>query len=443
MKRIVIASAVLFLALPLACFAGSATSRWDLTIGGYVKFDMGYNTQAQGQDAFYAGRTGYGPYDNLTDRYGNFFSYAGETRLNFLVKGPDAWGAKTSAFVEGHFRGSEASPTGGGQGTFLLRHAFMQLDWPTSRLTIGQTWQTWGLLPTVANALLGWNTIGPSLKGTRQPQIKFEQNLTKNWKWAVAAISPTNTMGGNANNTATGVVDSFTLSGMPFFEGSIQWTTDKCGRLGAWQTLLALEGFYGRQKQVQQLNIYSGGALQSTRFTSSDVDAWGISLKGFVPIIPEKQGNKAGALGVGAVAFLTQNPSWYLGPATTTSYAVANGPTYPPIDPNYHSPTVYGGWGSISYHLTDKLFVNGIYAVMANNLSNFYMRNIANAMTIQNTSQYVANIMYDVNQAMRWGFEYTYTTTRYATNGGTAGGIPIAQKDGSFQMFRIGAYYFF
>ena len=52
MKKTVIVLLALFLALPAVSFAGSATSRWDMTIGGYVKFDMGYGSQNQGVDAF-------------------------------------------------------------------------------------------------------------------------------------------------------------------------------------------------------------------------------------------------------------------------------------------------------------------------------------------------------------------------------------------------------
>ena len=67
-----------------------------------------------------------GGYDNLADEYGNYFSAGGETRLNFLIKGPDGWGAKTIGFIEGDFRGA----TGGSNyGTFALRHAFMKMQW--------------------------------------------------------------------------------------------------------------------------------------------------------------------------------------------------------------------------------------------------------------------------------------------------------------------------
>jgi hypothetical protein len=118
MKRFIVFAVVALLTLPVVSFAGSATSKWDVTIGGYIKADFGYTTQSQGGDYRTASRGSYSGYDNQADEYGNFFSAAGETRLNFLIKGPDGWGAKTIGFVEGEFRGT----TGGSNyGTFALR----------------------------------------------------------------------------------------------------------------------------------------------------------------------------------------------------------------------------------------------------------------------------------------------------------------------------------
>ena len=38
----------LFLAVPAISYAGSATSRWDLTIGGQIKFDVGWSDYSTG-----------------------------------------------------------------------------------------------------------------------------------------------------------------------------------------------------------------------------------------------------------------------------------------------------------------------------------------------------------------------------------------------------------
>jgi hypothetical protein len=469
MKKTIIVMLALFLALPALSFAGSATSRWDMTIGGYVKFDMGYNTQGQGNDIVVAARSGAGSYANATDKYGSFFMYSGETRLNFLVRGPDAWGAKTSAFVEGHFRGNEYGS--GNTGTFGLRHAFMQFDWPSSKLVIGQTWQTWGLLPTFANTLLDYNNLGPFLKGMRQPLVRFEQTLAKQFTWKLGIIAPTNTLGSNTESVY-GAVDSYTRSQMPYFEGSFGWSSDKCGKVGPWQMLFALEGFYGQQKQIAGYASTTSG-LYSTTFTDKNVDSWGIAFKGFIPIIPERAGNKKNAFTLSGNLFYTQNPGMFQSPANAagnlfaTNYSYSGG-SYVAANNSilsltaaqmaaldYSSPVQYGGWGQMSYFFTDKLFINGWYGYTRSQVSDAWRLASATAFgttastngnAMVNTTQIIGNIMYDVNAAIRMGFEYSWYNTRYANYAfATVGGVNqiVGQKDGTAQSFRVGAYYFF
>lgn len=436
MKKLVVVVLAVFLALPAVSFAGSATSRWDLTIGGYVKFDMGWGSQAQGQDAYVALRQGNASYDNYADQTSNFYMYSGETRVNMLTKGPDAWGAKTSAFIEGQFRGDSVGSTATAQGTFALRHAFMQFDWPTSRLVIGQTFHKWGVLPTFANTILEYNGLGPFLKGLRQPTLRFEQQLAKNWNWAVAATSPTNTLGNNTNNGASGVNDSYSNSQMPFFEGSFGWTSEKCGKIGPWQMLFNLEGFYGRQKLQSSWAINQNGNLGVVT-SDKEVDAWGIALKGFIPIIPERKGDKKGALSVSGVIFYAQNPGWFQAPVGTNTYDYYPTSRYD----SFHSPIQYGGWGQISYYFTDKLYANGWFGYVRNNVSNYYGTIYPNA--IQNTNQTILNLSYDVNAAIRFGIEGAYFNTRYAGYNNVINGIPTTQKDGNYWTVRVGAFYFF
>ncbi|MDR2018596.1 MAG: hypothetical protein LBQ00_06975 [Syntrophobacterales bacterium] len=453
MKKTVIVLLALFLALPAVSFAGSATSKWDMTIGGYVKFDMGWGSQAQGQDAYVAQRKGWGPFETAADQTGNFYMYGGETRLNFLVKGPDAWGAKTSAFIEGHFRGNETSnsATAQNQGSFTLRHAYMQFDWANTKLLIGQTWQKWGVLPTYAGTILEYNGIGPFLKGSRQPLVRVEQNFAKNWNWALGVISSANTLGSDPGSTPTGVVNSYTKSQLPFFEGSIGWTTDKCGSIGPWQMLFNLEGFYGRQKMTYSFLDSLIGDTNLLR-GDKDVNAYGIAFKGFIPIIPEKKGNKQGALSLSGVVFYAQNPGWFMGPATTQTYNYNPYGGYLGLYPAYHTPTTYGGWGQLSYWFTDKFYANGWFGYTRNNLSSYYGNGDGsffgapvNANAIQNTTQVILNLSYDVNAAIRFGIEGAYFNTRYAgyQMSNLIPGVPVGQKDGTYYTVRVGAFYFF
>ncbi|MCX5804421.1 MAG: hypothetical protein NTU69_12995, partial [Proteobacteria bacterium] len=61
----------------------------------------------------------------------------------------------------------------------------------------------------------------------------------------------------------------------------------------------------------------------------------------------------------------------------------------------------------------------------------------ANPKNITNLQNFVLNLMYDVNPAVRFGLEYTRITTGYASR------TAATQGNGSMDAFRFGAYYFF
>ena len=56
MKTFAVLCVAAMLAIPVSGHAGSATSRWDLTIGGMVKIDIGYVDQSVNQDYITAER---------------------------------------------------------------------------------------------------------------------------------------------------------------------------------------------------------------------------------------------------------------------------------------------------------------------------------------------------------------------------------------------------
>jgi len=439
------------LLLPGILFAGSVTSRWDLTIGGYVKFDTGHTI---------GGRHRYGSHDSAEDTYGNIEFFSGGSRLNFLIKGHDAWGAKTSAFVEGDFTGAFS---GRARGTFGLRHAFLSLEWPLTKVILGQTFAKWGYLPSYANTIIAGRDLSPFVKGHRQPMVRVEQRIGFDWILSFAFLSPTNTLGSNRYSTPTGAVDGFTQSQMPFYEATLTWFPEKGGNIGPWKMLFGLDAFYGQEKKAITRYTGSESAPTSITFSSRRVDSWGVAVKGFIPVIPDHRGNKAGALSLSGVIFAGQNPSWLQsGAFRAGSYARPEGtdtaaaqPSDEPL-PSFAAPVFYGAWGQVTYFFTDKLFINGWYGYLRNDTSRAYdsalnpsSGSFAHANVVRNTAQYIVSLCYDVNQAIRFAAEYSYFATRYANYrtipdpSGTGTVIPVLSKDASSQAFRVAAWYFF
>ena len=430
MKKVIVVMLALFLAIPAITYAGSATSQYDVTIGGYVKFDMGYSNQNLGPDLVSAAPASLQGRQNVNDQYGNLFLYSGETRLNLLIKGPDAWGAKTGAFIEGDFRGASIGATAG---VFELRHAFMTFDWAQDQLLIGQTWNEWGMI--FSGYVLGFNELTDVGKGARQPQVRWTHKWNKNWSNFIGVYSEYNTT--NAASAAASAQNSEARSLMPNFMGELKWQTDSCGKIGPWNTQLAFGGFYGQQRTAW-VN-YTG--VQYSDQTSNN---WQMALKGFIPIIPEKKGNKAGAFAVTGAAFYGQvgdassAPYYTLNapPVTTGATSVAGGTVF--------VPKTYGGWGGLTYYITDAVFINGIYTTRTNNVSQY--QGVAGATTIRNNQGYIFNVMYDVNPAIRFGLEYSRYVTQfagYAANAALTPATTINDSQGTVDTLRFGAYYFF
>ena len=441
MKKFLVVMLALFLAIPAITYAGSVTSKYDVTIGGYVKFDFGWSNQNNGPDYGTAARESITGNQNKIDEYGNTYMYAGETRVNMLVKGPDAWGAKTSAFIEGDFRGGSIGQTAG---VFELRHAYMKFDWAQDSLIIGQTWNEWGMIFTVPT--LAFNEMVDVNKGYRQPQIRWTHTFNKNFSFFVGLYNQYNSFTATGNvaaasaNAAT--QNDAARSLMPHYMGEITWKTDSCGKIGPWMTQFSFGGFYGQEKYTY--------TADNRRWTDESVNTWMMALKGFVPIIPEKKGNKAGSFALTGAAFYGQISAnaGYFGPWSSAQIGTGVGDNQ-----LAHVPKTYGGWGGLTYYFTDSVYITGIYTTRTNNFDNTNTFNAAGRRNvIRNNQAYIGNLIWDVNPAVRFGLEYSRYITGYGhnslgvadtnwANGGAANSA--VGGGGKADNIRFAAWYFF
>ena len=95
-----------------------------------------------------------------------------DTRLTALIKGPDAFGAKTSGLIEGEFYGNINSDING----FRLRHAMVKLTWKTAELMVGQFWHPMFITSSFPGTV-SFNTGAPFQPFARNPQIQLTQKL--------------------------------------------------------------------------------------------------------------------------------------------------------------------------------------------------------------------------------------------------------------------------
>ena len=94
---------------------------------------------------------------------------AAYSRFNVGVSGPEVFGAKSFAFIEGDFLGDKAS---GPDLYFRMRHAFVRLNWTKTSLLMGQYWHPLFVTenyPSTVNLSCGV----PFHPLNRQPMVRF------------------------------------------------------------------------------------------------------------------------------------------------------------------------------------------------------------------------------------------------------------------------------
>jgi hypothetical protein len=442
MKKLILVLLAVFLVIPALSNAGSVSSRYDVTFGGFVKYDLGYSTQASNADMYLASRHSSGAVRYLADDYSNSFQTAAETRLNFLIKGPDLWGAKTSAFVEGDFRGVS---TGNAYGGFQLRHAFMKMNWQSAEIMIGQNWQQWGMPYYIGE--IGFNDESTYLKGLRMPQMAFRYFFTKEFNAMVGIQSATEWSGGNALRQA----DDYAKSNWPGVMGEIAYWSDRCGKIGANNLKFGFGAYYGREKKTANTTTapWAMGATSTANtmpavagtatYHDDTIDNWMTAFRYSIPIIPEKQGNKQFAMLLNGNFFYGQNfggNNWLNVPGTTSvgSYFRAGG--------DAAAPTGWGLFTQLSFWFTDKLWTNLAYGYLKYNASEAQRTAFANNVNMNQT--YVVNLLWDANQAIRFGLQWTHLTTGYnrSTNA-SPDQILTDDRTGTSDVYRFAAWYFF
>lgn len=185
----------------------STEKEWDVSWYGFIRTDYIWDTRKSAQVREY--NLNLYPLDEVLDVNGadlndtgasNFLSVV--SRLGAKIKGPNVWGAKISGTLEGDFFGNTEASIG----LLRLRHAYVNMDWSKTSLTMGQTWYPTFIpevFPGVANFSTGilFNPFGWAT------QIKLKQNFTKEFSGAITAYKEreftTQTATGGTQNSAS------------------------------------------------------------------------------------------------------------------------------------------------------------------------------------------------------------------------------------------------
>jgi len=439
MKRIFVLVLALCLVVPAISYAGSATSRWDLTIGGTVKTTIGYSLNKSAGDLSTGGvptrddKTGFSTANN---KYGNWIWGGGETGLNFTVRGPDAWGAKTSAFIAGDFVGVWGGAT---YGSFDLVVSTINLDWANSSLQFGMAGGGWGMFPTFAG--IGWSDFTGGFKGPApvNPQVNFTQRLTKEFsvKFGLADQSDNN----SGINSFNGGPTSFTRGDYPLIFTVVKYESDKCGKVGPWLLTFKASGAWAQDKRT---------FAQTDRIKAVDKsrDMWYADFGVLVPIIPQKNdGNKGGALYFDGLVQQSQDFDAYLGgianfigdAAGVTSYtrpfSAGTGGAITST-PDVAANKLTSGYAHVGYYFTDAFSFNAFYMYATVAQSAAFHRFFPN--DVRNFREAIAQFQYEVNPALKFQVFWDHALARFNGNGPTG-----TKNTGLSDSIKFSAFYYF
>ncbi|MGA2361694.1 MAG: hypothetical protein ABSG73_04465 [Candidatus Aminicenantales bacterium] len=169
------------IALSLAVLAGPGvfgqadkpSSSFGISLSGYIKTDIFYDSRQtvsirEGHFLLYPKEPALDPLGRDINAKSSFNILSIQTRLAGKITGPDALGAKTSAYLETEFFGTSDADLNG----FRLRHAYLKLSWKKSELLIGQFWHPMFITESYPD-VVSFNTGAPFQPFNRSPQVRF------------------------------------------------------------------------------------------------------------------------------------------------------------------------------------------------------------------------------------------------------------------------------
>ena len=171
-------TSILFFAilLPMLMIAQDQPN-FGIKFTGFVKSDIIFDSRQnvavrEGHFYLYPLNELLDPNGNDINSKSNFNMLSVQTRLTGAISGPDAFGAKTSALIEGAFFGHSDPDING----FRLRHAFAKLTWTNTELLVGQYWHAMFITECFPGTV-SFNTGAPFQPFSRNPQIRLTQKF--------------------------------------------------------------------------------------------------------------------------------------------------------------------------------------------------------------------------------------------------------------------------
>ena len=394
------------------------TSKFNLSLGGYVKLDYAHNSNASGP----------------TSQPGGIFPgskeesvfTARQSRFWFKVAGPSFLGAKTNALIEADFYG--AGSLANEFGNLRMRHAYGSMDWANTQVLFGQFWDVFG--PAAADTIdfrQGGDTGTPN--NPRVAQIRLTQKVnfspSNTLKLVLGVQNPSQTAnaGGVQPSVLAGTYgDAVNVAGQATFSSKALGVSPGFMGLGMSPLQIGAFGLYGSQK-----------------LGSDTLESYGYGIYTFVPILKSRDGkHRAMTLsfeGQGAIA-ANMAPQGGTSNLVTTAGGPSTVPLYGPVG-DRETVEGYNLFAQLKFYPTQDLGVTAGYTRRGAK-DHSTLRQVVTATTAfeRYTENAYANVTYDLNAAMRLATEFEHIERHFDKN---VNGTAQARNN----IFRVAAYYFF
>ncbi|HZV81384.1 MAG TPA: hypothetical protein VFF53_04370 [Geobacteraceae bacterium] len=397
--------------------ASPVTSKFKLSIGGFVKLDYVYNSVNLGP----AGGlglvatlqpNGIPKTSSPAAKQDQSLFSARQSRIWFKADGPPLLGAKTGALIEADFFGSGGSNEGS---NMRMRLAYGTLDWANTQILFGQSWDLFG--PASASTIdfgQGQTTGNPTTPRVAQLRLTQKVNLSEKntLKLALALQNPI-----QDSDTANGTAGE-TWGAKPNIAGQAMLISNALG---------VAPGFWGLPMNSLTVGMFGLYGNEELKGNSHTVDSWGYGVYTFVPLLKSRDGrSRAMTASFEGQAYTAANMSF--------NYATVSPLVGPAGDKT--GAKGFGLFGQTIFYPTQNLGVTAGYGMRGAQDEGSYERSGIKDFQRSN-SQIFANVAYDLNAAVRVATEYQYVSTRY-------GNVTAGTSDfGKANVFRFSMIYFF
>lgn len=393
--------------------ASPVKSKFNLSIGGFVKLDYAYNSVDFGNTG--ALTPGNGAIPRTTSAAGqaeqSIFT-ARQSRIWLKVAGPDMLGAKTSALIEMDFYGDAAAAAESPQ--IRMRQAWGSMDWKNTGILFGQAYDIFGPMVSSTIDFRSGASFGTP-NNPRVPQLRLTQKVDltpANSLKLVVGLQDPNQNGNNNTGADTKFGASVNAAAQAMFVSKALGVSPGYWGLSMNSLTAGVFGLYGSQK----MNTTAG---------DKSVDSWGYGVYTFVPVLKSKDGkSRAMTMTVEAQAYMAANMAFN----SATAHATVGAATDP------HAAKGYGFNTQLIFYPVQDLGITAGYG--RRNASNY--RDYQNTTDFQKSSTNIyTNVAYDLNAAVRVAVEYQNVNTQYgATTASNAG-------TGTANIGRFTLLYFF